>query len=96
MEATQDYKIPTQGSRALHWCLKVGNLKTQVAFIEQVLGLRIIRHEEFEGGCEATCNGPYGGAWSKTMIAYGPEEQNFALELIYNYGINEYTAGDDL
>ena len=26
----------------------------------QVLGLRVLRHEEFESGCEATCNGPYG------------------------------------
>ena len=31
------------------------------------------RHEEFASGCEATCNGPYGGAWSKTMVrAVGP------------------------
>lgn len=26
------------------------------------------RHEEFASGCEATCNGPFGGAWSKTMV----------------------------
>lgn len=36
------------------------------------------------------------GAWSKTMIGYGPEEQNFALELTYNYGIDGYKNGDDL
>ena len=36
------------------------------------------------------------GAWSKTMIGYGPEEQNFALELTYNYGIDSYKSGDDL
>jgi len=61
-----------------------------------VIGLRVIRHEEFVGGCEATCNGPYGGDWSKTMIGYGPETENFVLELIYNYGITHYTPGDDL
>ena len=54
------------------------------------------RHEEFESGCEATCNGPYGGAWSKTMIGYGPEASNFALELTYNYGIDGYEFGNDL
>ena len=27
-----------------------------------------------------------GGAWSKTMIGYGPEDTCFALELTYNYG----------
>lgn len=36
------------------------------------------------------------GAWSKTMIGYGPEEKNFALELTYNYGIDSYKNGDDL
>lgn len=36
------------------------------------------------------------GAWSKTMIGYGPEEEGFALELTYNYGIDGYKNGDDL
>lgn len=36
------------------------------------------------------------GAWSKTMIGYGPEEENFALELTYNYGIDSYKNGNDL
>ncbi|CAM9178207.1 unnamed protein product [Choristocarpus tenellus] len=65
-------------------------------FYEKVLGLKVLRHEEFETGCEATCNGPYAGAWSKTMIGCGPEKENFALELTYNYGINEYKFGNDL
>jgi lactoylglutathione lyase len=44
----------------------------------------------------ATCNGPYAGAWSKTMIGFGPERENFALELTYNYGIDGYDFGNDL
>lgn len=76
--------------------LKIGNLKQSMAFFQNVLGLRVLRHEEFESGCEATCNGPYGGAWSKTMIGYGPESANFALELTYNYGIDGYAFGNDL
>ena len=32
------------------------------------LGMTVLRHEEFEKGCEAACNGPYDGKWSKTMI----------------------------
>jgi catechol 2,3-dioxygenase-like lactoylglutathione lyase family enzyme len=86
----------TADSRALHWVLKVGNLRDSLAFFEEVLGLRVLRHEEFSSGCEATCNGPYGGAWSKTMIGYGPEDRHFALELTYNYGISSYTLGNDL
>lgn len=30
------------------------------------------------------------------MIGYGPEEENFALELTYNYGIDRYENGNDL
>ena len=66
-------------------------------FFEKVLSMKVLRHEEFQSGCEgryrggvyvpaeprymidlrgkllpsfsaATCNGPYGGAWSKTMV----------------------------
>eukprot|EP01038_Epipyxis_sp_PR26KG_P014357 gene14357-19257_t len=82
--------------RSLHWVLKIGNLKDSLKFFESVLGLRVLRHEEFESGCEATCNGPYGGAWSKTMIGFVPENMGFALELTYNYGINSYEFGNDL
>ena len=51
----------------------------------------MLRHEEFETGCEATCNGPYGGAWSKTMVGLGDENCNFVFELTYNYGVDGYT-----
>ena len=61
-----------------------------------VLGLRVLRHEEFESGCEATCNGPYGGAWSKTMVGLGDENCNFVFELTYNYGVDSYQQGNDL
>ena len=57
--------------------------------------MHVHRHEEFASGCEATCNGPYGGAWSKTMCGYGTEDKNFALELTYNYGIDSYASGND-
>ncbi len=94
---------PTKGANVAHWVLKIGSLKTSMEFFENILGLRVLRHEEFATGCEATCNGPYGGkllftylltrsliyffihvpiligAWSKTMIGYGPEKENFAL-----------------
>ena len=45
----------------------------------------MLRHEEFEEGCAATCNGPYNGKWSKTMVGYGPEANHFVVELTYNY-----------
>jgi len=74
---------------------QIGDLKKTLDFYEKDLGMHVHRHEEFASGCEATCNGPYGGAWSKTMCGYGTEDKNFALELTYNYGIDAYAKGND-
>lgn len=67
----------TTNMRTLHWVTKIGSLKNSLRFYELVFGFRVLRHEEFESGCEATCNGPYGGAWSKTMVGLGNENCNF-------------------
>lgn len=57
--------------------------------------MKFLRHEEFEKGCEAACNGPYDGKWSKSMVGYGPEDSHFVVELTYNYGIGSYKMGND-
>jgi len=57
--------------------------------------MKVLRHEEFEKGCEAACNGPYDGKWSKTMVGYGPEDNHFVVELTYNYNISNYKLGND-
>ena len=38
---------------------------------------------------------PYNGLWSKTMIGYGSEDDNFVIELTYNYEIGSYRSGND-
>ncbi|XP_063300658.1 glyoxalase domain-containing protein 4 [Pelobates fuscus] len=81
--------------RALHYVLKVGDRPATVSFYRDVLGMKVLRHEEFEEGCKATCNGPYDGKWSKTMIGYGSEDSHFVVELTYNYGVGEYRLGSD-
>jgi len=87
--------IPTVGRRALHYVLKIGNRNEAIDVLRDILGMQVLRHEEFDSGCEATCNGPYDGRWSKTMIGFGREDENFVLELTYNYGVNEYGHGND-
>lgn len=64
-------------------------------FYREVLGMKVLRHEEFQEGCKATCNGPYDGKWSKTMVGYGAEENHFVVELTYNYGVAGYRLGND-
>ncbi|XP_070788087.1 glyoxalase domain-containing protein 4 [Pituophis catenifer annectens] len=81
--------------RALHFVFKVGDRAQTIRFYRELLGMRILRHEEFEEGCKATCNGPYDGKWSKTMVGYGPEDGHFVAELTYNYGVGNYQLGND-
>lgn len=80
--------------RPLHFVLKVANLESSIKFYRNKLGMQVLRHEVFEKGCEATCNGPYDGKWSKTMIGFGPEDEHFVLELTYNYSIDGYKEGN--
>uniref|UniRef100_A0A0X3PNB0 Glyoxalase domain-containing protein 4 n=1 Tax=Schistocephalus solidus TaxID=70667 RepID=A0A0X3PNB0_SCHSO len=82
-------------ARALHFVFKITKRNEVVNFYKEVLGMKVLRHEEFHEGCKASCNGPYDGRWSKTMIGYGPEDTHFVLELTYNYGISGYKHGND-
>lgn len=83
------------GRRALHFVFKVGNRTATAKFFRDILGMKFLRHEEFEEGCKAACNGPYDGKWSKSMVGYGPEDNHFVVELTYNYGIGTYKLGND-
>lgn len=81
--------------RPLHFVFKIANRTKTIDFYKNILNMKVLRHEEFEQGCDAACNGPYDGKWSKTMIGYGAEDSNFVLELTYNYGVREYERGND-
>lgn len=43
--------------RALHYVFKIPNRKETSRFYREILGMQVLRHEEFSEGCEATCNG---------------------------------------
>ncbi|CAH8491244.1 unnamed protein product [Schistosoma mattheei] len=86
---------PMNHTRALHFVFKVANRNETIDFYKRILGMKVLRHEEFTEGCKASCNGPYDGKWSKTMIGYGPEDNHFVVELTYNYGIGAYQLGND-
>ncbi|XP_063907697.1 glyoxalase domain-containing protein 4 isoform X1 [Zophobas morio] len=81
--------------RALHYVFKIPDRKQTALFYREILGMKVLRHEEFADGCEAACNGPYANRWSKTMVGYGPESNHFVVELTYNYGVKSYELGND-
>ena len=82
--------------RGLHFVLKISEREKTMKFFRNLLQMTPLRHEEFNEGCAAACNGPYDNKWSKTMIGYGPEDSNFVVELTYNYTIGSYKLGNDL
>lgn len=43
--------------RALHFVFKVADRALTARFYREVLGMKVLRHEEFADGCEAACNG---------------------------------------
>jgi hypothetical protein len=111
LDSTPSEWLQENYRRPAHWVFKVGNLKESLEWFKSNFNLSIFRHEEFSSGCEATCNGPYGGKWSKTMIGLknSPKKKElkdnsntgikecktFVLELTFNYGIDHYSRGDD-
>ena len=58
--------------------------------------MKVLRHEEFDTPCAISCNGLSQTPWSKTMVGYGREDENYCLELTYNYGVSAYEAGSAL
>ncbi|MCP9259080.1 Glyoxalase domain-containing protein 4 [Dirofilaria immitis] len=89
----EKYGHEARMTRALHYVFKIANRKLSRDFFVDILKMKVLRHEEFEEGCKATCNGPYDGKWSKTMVGYGSEDDHFVLELTYNYPISSYKLG---
>jgi catechol 2,3-dioxygenase-like lactoylglutathione lyase family enzyme len=74
------------GLRALHATISVPNRQRAIDFCTQVLGMRVLRHEELSSADEA---GPENqvsslrGKWSRTMVGYGDERTHFAIEIVY-------------
>ncbi|CRK91116.1 CLUMA_CG004804, isoform A [Clunio marinus] len=81
--------------RALHHVFRIGNRAATMDFYRKILGMKVLRHEEFTETCAAQCNGPYDNRWSKTMVGYGDESTHFVIELTYNYGVKSYKLGND-
>uniref|UniRef100_A0A0N5AJ65 Glyoxalase domain-containing protein 4 n=1 Tax=Syphacia muris TaxID=451379 RepID=A0A0N5AJ65_9BILA len=82
--------------RLIHYTLKVSDRQASRDFFVDSLGMRVLRHEEYDAGCKVECNGPFKNRWSKTLVGYGSEDAHFVLELVYNYDVDKYDKGNDL
>jgi catechol 2,3-dioxygenase-like lactoylglutathione lyase family enzyme len=81
--------------RFLHYTMKIVYRSAAKNFFCNILGMKILRHEEMDSGCSAQCNGDFESPWSKTIAGYGDENSFFTFELNYNYDVQGYKYGND-
>ncbi|EEZ79594.1 MAG: lactoylglutathione lyase [uncultured Candidatus Thioglobus sp.] len=62
--------------------LRVGNLERSITFYTDVLGMTLLRQKEYPKG-----------KFTLAFLGYGPESENPALELTYNWGKDNYEIG---
>jgi len=69
--------------RILHSMLRVADLQKSIDFYTQVLGMKLIRQQDYPDG-----------EFTLAFVGYGNEYDNTVLELTYNYGQTGYEMGN--
>jgi lactoylglutathione lyase len=73
---------PEIAMRLLHTMLRVGNLEKSIAFYTQILGMTLLRKQDFPEG-----------EFTLAFVGYGEEATHSVIELTYNYGVESYDLG---
>lgn len=68
--------------RILHTMLRVGDLERSLAFYTEVLGMRLLRRNDYPDG-----------KFTLAFVGYGDESETAVLELTYNWGVDKYEIG---
>ena len=68
--------------RILHTMLRVGDLDQSIAFYTEVLGMRLLRRNDFPGG-----------KFTLAFVGYQDEKDAAVLELTHNWGVDRYEIG---
>lgn len=69
--------------RLLHTMLRVGNLDKSLAFYTEVLGMQLLRKQDYPDG-----------KFTLAFVGYGPEDQTAVLELTHNWDTDSYDLGN--
>ena len=69
--------------RMLHTMLRVGNLQKSLQFYTEVLGMQLLRQNDYPEG-----------RFTLAFIGYGPEDTNTVLELTHNWDTSAYELGN--
>jgi lactoylglutathione lyase len=68
--------------RILHTMLRVGNLERSLAFYTEVLGMKLLRRNDYAEG-----------KFTLAFVGYQDEAHGAVLELTYNWGVDSYEIG---
>ena len=68
--------------RILHTMLRVGDLEKSIAFYTDVLGMKLLRRNDYPGG-----------KFTLAFVGYQDETEGAVLELTYNWGVDKYDLG---
>lgn len=69
--------------RLLHTMLRVGDLDKSIAFYTEVLGMELLRRQDYPAG-----------EFTLAFLGYGDESDHTVLELTYNWGVSSYDLGE--
>lgn len=69
--------------RLLHTMLRVSDLNRSIQFYTEVLGMRLLRRQEYPRG-----------KYTLAFVGYGDENDNTVIEFTYNWDVSEYEMGD--
>jgi lactoylglutathione lyase len=68
--------------RILHTMLRVTDLERSIAFYVDVLGMKLLRRNDYPGG-----------KFTLAFVGYQDEKDGAVLELTYNWGVDQYDLG---
>jgi lactoylglutathione lyase len=69
--------------RILHTMFRVGDLDRSLAFYTEVIGMHLLRRQDYPGG-----------RFTLAFVGFGPESEGAALELTHNWDTPSYQLGD--
>ncbi|MGD2074079.1 MAG: lactoylglutathione lyase [Gammaproteobacteria bacterium] len=68
--------------RILHTMLRVGDLDRSIGFYTGVLGMKLLRRQDYPDG-----------KFTLAFVGYGDESDNAVIELTYNWDTDRYDLG---
>jgi len=69
--------------RILHTMLRVGDLERSIQFYTEVLGMKLLRRQDYPEG-----------EFTLAFVGYGDEADEAVIEMTYNWGVDSYDLGD--